>query len=184
MSGPCWSEHGAYRAAFLEQFSPEDRRVLRRAGAILAARVLSRDTHHEPIVLSEFRAALEDARMLREYLRQIAETSVDELESEAAEHLAREAWYWQRQTDDLAHGMAASLQNATGEWPEESGIEPAVEAAEVGFESAAPAGAPGDLTAEEARPHLAALGRFLAALGVSLGEVAARMGRKGRRGEP
>ena len=183
MSRPDWSEHGAYRAAFLEKFRPEYRPVLQKAGSILAVQVISGDRHNEPVVLSGFRAALEDARALADYLGQIAEEGALTTEGEPGEHLALEAWHWHRQAADLVHGMAASFQDATGEWPEEPGLAPAVEAAEVGFEAAAPAGAAGDLTPEEARPHLAALGRFLSTLGVSLGELAARMGRKAREAE-
>lgn len=38
-----------------------------------------------------------------------------------ADLLAREAWHWHRVASDLAHGMAASCQIATGEWPAEPG---------------------------------------------------------------
>ncbi|MFP3942231.1 MAG: hypothetical protein ACLF0P_18200 [Thermoanaerobaculia bacterium] len=116
---PDWTDHGAFRAAFLERFEPEDRQVLQKAGSILAVQVISGDVHREPVLVSEFRAAIEDARMLRDYLEEIHASVQDELPTEAAEHLAREAAHWQRSASDLAHGMAASLQTATGEWPED-----------------------------------------------------------------
>lgn len=117
---PDWTDHGAFRAAFLERFQPADRQVLQKAGSILAVQVVSGDVHHESVVLSEFRAAIEDARMLRDYLAEIHANVEDELPTEAARYLTREAAHWRREASDLAHGMAASLQGATGEWPEEA----------------------------------------------------------------
>ena len=114
-----WTEYGVFRAAFLQRFDPGDRAALIHAGNILATQVLSGDGPREPAVVGEFRAAIHEARMLLDYLREIAETAVVAIiPSEEGRRLAREAEHWWRQASDLRHGMAAAFQDATGEWIE------------------------------------------------------------------
>jgi len=168
-----------FRESFLAyEFEGERYETMRRFGEILSELAGESSLHPRfirPIIYPELEAVAVDLTRAAEYLE---EASRDADSEDAAQvKLAGAALGWADQLRAVEAEIRAAL-----------GIESVVEAAEVGFESAAPAGAApagaaGDLTVEEARPHLAALGRFLSALGVSLGELAARLGRKAREDE-
>jgi hypothetical protein len=104
-----WTSGGVFRAAFIQLFPPEDRPLLRRAGVVLALQALSGETHEEPLVISELRAAAEDARMLAVYLEDIHQKAQDPLPTERAERLAARAQEWSREAAALAEAIERAL---------------------------------------------------------------------------
>jgi hypothetical protein len=110
-----WTDHGIYRAAYLSLFDPDERDILRRAGVILAEQAISGDTSDDPAVVSHFRAAIDDARMLAEFLREIAEKAVGtEIPTKAGRRLAQEARRWRVSAADLVSNLEAVFHEATG----------------------------------------------------------------------
>lgn len=104
-----WTSGGVFRAAFVQLFQPEDRPVLRHAGVVLALQALSGETHEEPLVISELRAAAEDARMLAVYLVDIHLKAEDPLPTGRAERLAARAQEWSREAAALAEAIERAL---------------------------------------------------------------------------
>jgi hypothetical protein len=120
-----WTDHGIYRAAYLSLFDPDERDILRRAGIILAEQAISGDTSDDPVVVSHFRAAIDDARMLAEFLREIAEKAVGtEIPTRAGRRLAREARRWYVSAADLVSNLEAVFHEATGLAVDEEDHEP------------------------------------------------------------
>lgn len=120
-----WTDHGIYRAAYLSLFDPNERDILRRAGIVLAEKAISGDTSDDPVAVSHFRAAIDDARMLAELLREIAEKAVGtEIPSKAGRRLAQEARSWYVTAADLVSNLEAVFHEATGLAVDEEDHEP------------------------------------------------------------
>lgn len=115
MSAADWTEDGIYRAAYLSLFDAEDREALLRVGRVLASQAISGDTVDEPMGVAHFRAAIEDARMLAEYLREISEKSEGSvIPTRAGRRLVREARRWYVSAADLVANLEAVYDRATG----------------------------------------------------------------------
>jgi poly-gamma-glutamate capsule biosynthesis protein CapA/YwtB (metallophosphatase superfamily) len=78
-----------------------------------------------PVVVSHFRAAIDGARMLAEFLREIAEKAVETvLPTRKAWELAKEAASWHMSASDLVSNLEAVLKEATGLVVDEEEHEP------------------------------------------------------------
>lgn len=106
---PDWTDHGAYRAAFLEVFEPADRPALRKAGAILASQVMSGDPHKEPAVVSELEAAYDDARMLADYLLEIWNRGEGTFATARQHRLADRCRVWAGEVASIALAIRGAL---------------------------------------------------------------------------
>lgn len=109
-----WTDHGVFRAAFLERFDPKDRPVFRQAGKVLAVQVISGDVHHEPVVLSELEAAYRDAVALADYLREVWNKGEDVFPTERQQRLAERAHEWAGEVAVVALAIRGAL-DAEGE---------------------------------------------------------------------
>lgn len=96
-----WTDDGIYRAAYLALFDTEDRDALRRAGKVLAQQVTNGAPPEEPGIVGPLRAALEDARMLAAFLREIAESAEGAIPDDAR-RLAVKAQGWSREVAEIA----------------------------------------------------------------------------------
>lgn len=120
-----WTDHGVYRAAYLYLFPPDERDVLRRAGIILGEQAISGDTADDPAVVSHFRAAIDDARMLAEFLREIAEKGVGtEIPTAAGRRLAQAARLSHANAAVLVSDLETIFHEATGLAVDEEEHEP------------------------------------------------------------
>lgn len=70
-----WPEAGSFRGACLADFEPEDRAVLLQAGKILALSAIAGDPESDPA--EHYRAAVQDARALAVYLREVRELATE-----------------------------------------------------------------------------------------------------------
>jgi len=107
-----WTDDGIFRAAYLALFDTEDRAALRRAGKVLAQQVRNGAPTEEPEIAAPLRAALEDARMLATFLREIAE-SAEGTTPERTRQLAGRARSWSYEVADLA----VAIRRAVGAEP-------------------------------------------------------------------
>ena len=108
-----WTEDGIFRSPFLVLFEPEDRAVLRKAGAILATQAVSSDTADDPI-LDHLRAAAEDLRMCSRHLREVADKRHWSETTDREVDLCRLAERWQANAADIAFEIEGELGDATG----------------------------------------------------------------------
>ncbi|HSL83672.1 MAG TPA: hypothetical protein VLF66_12930 [Thermoanaerobaculia bacterium] len=103
-----WTEAGIVRAAFLAVFDAEDRAILRQAGKILALSAIAGDPESDPA--EHYRAAVQDARALAVYLREVRELATEaEPDHPAAATVSKDAEHWRRQVEDVLAGMEADL---------------------------------------------------------------------------
>ena len=116
-SPPDWTDHGAFRAAFLEVFEPEDRPALRKAGAILASQVMSGDPHKQPAVVSELGAAYDDARMLADYLLETWNRGEDTFPTARQHRLADRCKVWAGEIASIALAIRGALDSEDGSAP-------------------------------------------------------------------
>lgn len=103
-----WTEAGIFRAAFLAVFDAEDRAVLARAGKVLAVAAIAGDPESDPA--DHYRTAVQDARALAGYLREVSELATEaEPNHPAAAAVGKHAEHWRRHVENMVAGMEADL---------------------------------------------------------------------------